>query len=212
MPTIEQSNQPEDQTKDEKSSPSSDESGSSATEAIQTKQSGKVAVKKKTVRKAARKKAAQTTGRQIQDEQSNSSATETKQTTQPGKVAVKKKTVRKKAAKKKTSQTKLKQIQLEPASESDKAAASLVVNAAGKTAPATQNQPEKPVENAAPPAAAPSRPQPQPQGATGLMGFWIKVGISAFVIVAGIITVFSFFGEDETTHNIELVTGVTLFF
>ena len=151
MPTIEQSNQPEDQTKDEKSSPSSDESGSSATEAIQTKQSGKVAVKKKTVRKAARKKAAQTTGRQIQDEQSNSSATETKQTTQPGKVAVKKKTVRKKAAKKKTAQTKLKQIQLEPASESDKAAASLVVNAAGKTAPATQNQPEKPVENAATP-------------------------------------------------------------
>ena len=248
MPTIEQSNQPEDQTKDEKSSPSSDESGSSATETIETKQSSKVAVKKKTVRKAARKKVAQTTGRQIQDEQSNSSATETKQTTQagkvavkkktvrkktakkktsqttsgqiqdeqsnsgatetkqttqPGKVAVKKKTVRKKAAKKKTSQTKLKQIQLEPASESDKAAASLVVNAAGKTAPATQNQPEKPVENAAPPAAAPSRPQPQPQGATGLMGFWIKVGISAFVIVAGIITVFSFFGEDETTSGPE---------
>ena len=240
MPTIEQSNQPEDQTKDEKSSPSSDESGSSATEAIQTKQSGKVAVKKKTVRKkAARKKTAQTAGRQIQDEQSNNSATETKQTTQPEKVAVKKKTVRKKAAKKKTAQTtsaqiqdeqynsgatetkqttqpekvavkkktvrkkaakkktaqtELKQIQLEPASESDKAAASLVVNAAGKTAP---------VGNAAPPAAAPSRPQPQPQGATGLMGFWIKVGISAFVIVVGIITVFSFFGEDETTSGPE---------
>ena len=248
MPTIEQSNQPEDQTKDEKSSPSSDESGSSATETIQTKQSSKVAVKKKTVRKAARKKTAQTTDGQIQDEQSNSGATETRHTTQPGKVAVKKKTARKKAARKKTSQTASeqiqdeqsnsgtteskhttqpgtvavkkktarkkaarkktsqtspKQIQLEPTSESDQAAASLIVKETGKTAPAAQNPPEKPLEKAAPPAAAPSRPQPQPQGATGLMGFWIKVGISAFVIVAGIITLFSFFGEDETTSGPE---------
>jgi hypothetical protein len=203
MPTIEQSNQPEDQTKDEKSSPSSDESGSSATETIQTKQSSKVAVKKKTVRKAARKKTAQTTGGQIQDEQSNSGATETRHTTQPGKVAVKKKTARKKAARKKTSQTSPKQIQLEPTSESDQAAASLIVKETGKTAPAAQNPPEKPLEKAAPPASAPSRPQPQPQGATGLMGFWIKVGIFAFVIVAGIITVFSFFGEDETTSGPE---------
>ena len=203
MPTIEQSNQPEDQTKDEKSSPSSDESGSSATETIQTKQSSKVAVKKKTVRKAARKKTAQTTGGQIQDEQSNSGTTESKHTTQPGTVAVKKKTARKKAARKKTSQTSPKQIQLEPTSESDQAAASLIVKETGKTAPAAQNPPEKPLEKAAPPAAAPSRPQPQPQGATGLMGFWIKVGISAFVIVAGIITLFSFFGEDETTSGPE---------
>ena len=204
MPTIEQSNQPEDQTKDEKSSPSSDESGSSATETIQTKQSSKVAVKKKTVRKkVARKKAAQTANGQNQDKQSNSRSTKTRQTTPPGKVAVKKKTVRKKAARKKTSQTQPKQVQLEPTSESDQAAASLIVNAAGKTAPAAQNPPEKPVEKAAPPATAPSRPQPQPQGATGLKGFWIKVGISAFVIVAGIITLFSFFGEDETTSGPE---------
>ena len=180
------------------------QSDSETTETHQTTQAGKVAVKKKTVRKkAAKKKTSQTASGQVQDKQSDSGTTESKHTTQPGKVAVKKKTARKKAARKKTSQTKPKQIQLEPTSESDQAAASLIVKEAGKTAPAAQNPPEKPVENAAPPAAAPSRPQPQSQGATGLMGFWIKVGISAFVIVAGIITVFSFFGEDETTSGPE---------
>ena len=136
MPTLERNDQPEDQTKDEKDSPSSEASNSSKTEARQIKQSGKVAAKKKTARK--------------------------------------------KAAKKEASPTRRKEA-----------------------------QPEQPAEGSVSPAAAPPlHSQPQTVGATGLMGFWIKAGASAFVILAGVIGIYTFFSEDETTSRPEATQAV----
>jgi len=186
MPTIERSDQPEDQTKDEKDSPSSEESNSSKVETKQIKQSGKVAAKKKAARKkaakkagggmdSAKKKASPTRRKEVQSEESSSSKTEARQIKQSGKVAAKKKTARKKAAKKKASPTRRKEA-----------------------------QPEQPVEGSVSPAAPPPlHSQPQTMGGTGLMGFWIKAGAAAFVVLAGVIGIYTFFSEDETTSRPE---------
>jgi len=186
MPTIERNDQPEDQTKDEKDSPSSEESNSSKVETKQIKKSGKAAAKKKTARKkaakkaggdmdSAKKKASPTRRKEVQSEESGSSKTEARQIKQSGKVAAKKKTARKKAAKKKASPTRRKEA-----------------------------QPEQPVEGSVSPAAAPPlHSQPQTMSGTGLMGFWIKAGASVFVIVAGVIGINTFFSEDETTPRPE---------
>jgi hypothetical protein len=221
MPTIKQNDQPEDHKKDEKDSPSSAESNSSKVGTRQVKQSKKVAVKKKTVRKKAaktvgvrtdpvKKKTSQTRRKQIQNEESDSSKAETRQIKQSKKVAVKKKTARKKAAKtvgvrtdsakKEISQTTREEIQLERPSGPDQGA-SVTGGEAGKAPPAEQNQPEKPAEVSVSPAAAP--PHSQPRGGAGLMGFWIKVGASAFVILASIIGIYSFFSEDKDASRPE---------
>jgi len=212
MPTIERSDQLEDQTKDEKGSPSGDESNSGKTETKQIKQPKKVAVKKKTARKKAAKKTAGSR-MAIQNNESNSSKTEPKQIKQAKTVAVKKKTARKKTAKKtavsrmdparkKESQTGRKEMQPVRPSGSDQGA-SVTVSEAAKARPAEQNQPQKPVETSVSPAAAPPHSQPRPGGGSGLMGFWIKVGTSAFIILAGIIGIYSFFSEDEATSRPE---------
>jgi hypothetical protein len=279
MPTIEQNDQPGDQTKDEKGSSSSAESNSGKAESKPIKPPRKVAVKKKTARKkaaktainrmdpaktdtsqtrreeiqneesnsskaeskpikpprkvavkkkTARKKAAKTAGsrmepaktdasqtrrEEIQNEESNSGKVESKPIKPPRKVAVKKKTARKKAtktavgrrdsAKMDTSQTTATEIKLERPSVPDQAA-SATGSEAGKAPPAEQSRPEKPVEVSVSPAAAPPPPsQPRPPGGTGLRGFWIKVGASAFVILAGITGIYSFFSEDEATSTPE---------
>jgi len=75
MPTIKQNDQPEDHTKDEKDSPSSEESNSSKVGTRQIKQSKKVAVKKKTVRK----KAAKTAGGRMDPVKKKTSQTRRKQ-------------------------------------------------------------------------------------------------------------------------------------
>ena len=146
------------------------------------------------------------------NEESNRNKAETRQIKQSKKVAVKKKTARKKAAKtaggsmdsvkKKKSQTRGKETEPERPSGSDQGA-SVTGSEAGKAPPAEQQQPEKPVEGAVSPAAAPPHSQPRSRGGTGLMGFWIKVGASAFVIVAGIIGIYSFFSEDEAASRSE---------
>ena len=277
MPTIERNDQPGDQTKDEKGSPSSAESNNSKAETKPIKPPRKVAVKKKTARKkaaktagsrmepaktdtsqtrreeiqkeesnsskaeskpikpprkvavkkkTARKKTAktavnhmepaktdtsQTRHEEIQNEESNSGKAESKPIKPPRKVAVKKKTVRKKAAKTAvghmdsakldTPQTTATEIKLERPSVPDQAA-SATGSEAGKAPPAEQSRPEKPVEVSVSPAAAPLPPsQPRPPGGTGLRGFWIKVGTSAFVILAGITGIYSFFSEDEATST-----------
>jgi hypothetical protein len=192
MPTIERNDQPEDLTKDEKDSPSSEESNSSKVETGQIKQSGKVAAKKKTARKKAakkaggrmdseKKKASPTRRKEVQSEASDSSKTETRQIKQSGKVAAKKKTARKKAAKK---------------------AGGRMDSAKKKASPTRrkETQPENPVEGSVSPAVA---PPPQTRGGTGLMGFWIKAGASVFVIVAGVIGSYTFFSEGETTSRPE---------
>jgi len=277
MPTIERNDQAEDQTMDEKGSPSSEESNSSKAETKQIKQPGKVTVKKKTVRKKAakttggrmapakkktsqisrkvvqneesdsnkaetrqiapsskvaakkktvRKKVTETAGgltdsitkrtsqasrRKVQNEESDSSKTETKQKAPSGKVAVKKKTARKKVAKtagdrtdstkKRTSQASRKVIQAGPPAGSDPGASVTGNSEAANIRPAAPNPPEKPVEGSVSPAAAPPRTQPLPPGGTGLRGFWIKVGVSAFVILAGVIGIYSFFSEDEAASS-----------
>jgi len=223
MPTIEQNDQPGDRTKDEKDSPSSEVSNRINVETGQTEQSNKVAVKKKTARKKAaktaggsmalaKKRPSQTGHKEIQNEESTGSKLETRQTEQSNKVAVKKKTARKKAAKtaggsmalakKKPSQTGGKEIQPERPSGSDQAA-SVTSSEAGKVRPAEHNQPEKPVEDSVSPKEAPPHSHPPPRGGTGLRGFWIKVGASAFVILAGVIGIYSFFSEDEATSSPE---------
>jgi hypothetical protein len=146
------------------------------------------------------------------NEQSNRNKAETRQIKQSKKVAVKKKTARKKAAKtaggrmdsvkKKKSQTRGKETEPERPSGSDQGA-SVTGSEAGKAPPAEQEQPEKPVEGAVSPAAAPPHSQPRSRGGTGLMGFWIKVGASAFVILAAVIGIYSFFSEDEATSRPE---------
>ena len=223
MPTIKQNDQPEDHTKDEKDSPSSEESNSRKVGTRQIKQSKKVAVKKKTVRKKAaktaggrtdpvKKKTSQTRRKQIQNEESDSSKAETRQIKQSKKVAVKKKTARKKAAKtvgvrtdsakRETSPTTRGEIQLERPSGPDQGA-SVTGGEAGKAPPAEQHQPEKPVEVSVSPASAPPHSQPRPRGGAGLMGFWIKVGASALVILASIIGIYSFFSEDKAASRPE---------
>jgi len=217
MPTIKQNDQPEDQAQDEKGSPSSAEPNRSKAETKLIKQSRKVAAKKKTARKKAakkaggrkdseKKKASSTSRKEIQNEESSGSKMETKQIKQSRKVAVKKKTARKKAAKtaggrmdsakKKASPTRHKEAQPEQPSGLNQDASD-TGSEAGKT------RPEKPVEGSASPAAAPLHSQPRPQGGTGLMGFWIKAGASAFVILAGVIGIYSFFSEDEATSGPE---------
>jgi hypothetical protein len=196
MPTIERNDQPEDHAKDEKGSPSSEESISSKVETRQIKQSGKIAAKKKTARKkaakkagdrmvSAEKKASPTRRKEVQREESDSSKTETMQLKQSRKAAAKKKTARKKAAKK---------------------AGDRMDSAKKKASPTRhkETQPEKPVEGSVSPAAAPPlHSQPQPRGGTGLMGFWIKAGASVFVILAGVIGIYTFFSEDETASRPE---------
>jgi hypothetical protein len=223
MPRIERNDQPGDQTQNDSGSPSSDESNSGKTETKQVEQPRKVTVKKKVARKKAadtaggrvasvKKKRSQTRRKAIQNEEPNTSRAETKPIKQPRKVAVKKKTARKKAAttaggrmasaKRNTSQTSRKEIQPERPSGSDQLA-SVTGSEAVKAPPAEQNQPEKPVENSVRPIATPPHSQPRPRGGTGLGGFWIKVGASAFVIVAGIIGIYSFFSEDEAASRSE---------
>jgi hypothetical protein len=144
------------------------------------------------------------------NEKPNGGTAETKQAAPSKKVAVKKKTVRKKAAKtaastnsakKKKTPTKGNKTQSERPSETEQAA--LIAGSQAENAPPAQpEQPEKPVAApVSPAAAAPS--QPPSGGGTGLMGFWIKVGASALVIVAGIIGIYSFFSEDEVTSSPE---------
>ena len=192
MATIERNDQAEDQTKDEKDSPSSEESNSSKVETKQIKQSGKVAAKKKTAGKkaakkagdrmdSAKKKASPTRRKEVQSEASDSGKTETKKIKQSGKVAAKKKTARKKTAKKADGRTDSVKKKASPTRRKE-------------------TQPEKPVEGSVSPAAVPPlHSQPQTMGGTGLMGFWIKAGASAFVILAGVIGIYTFFSEDETT-------------
>ena len=142
-------------------------------------------------------------------EESNSSKAESKPIKPPRKVAVKKKTARKKAAKTAvgrrdsakldTSKTRATEIQLERPSVPDQAA-SATGSEAVKAPPAEESRPEKPVAGSVSPAAAPPpHSQPHPPGGTGLRGFWIKVGAVAFVILAGITGIYSFFSEDEAT-------------
>jgi len=282
MPTIEQNDQAEYRTRDEKSSPTNPASNRSKTEPNQVKQSKKAAVNKKAAvkRKTARKKAAKTAGdltdsakkktsqtsrktvqteestggkmdtkqveqpkkvavrkkttrkkaaktavgrvgsanrkepqtrrKEIQNEESTSSKLDTKQVEQPKKVAVKRKTTRKKAAKtagvgvdsanKKVSQTRRKESPPERASGTDQGAP-VTASEAGKAQAAVQSQPEKPAADPVRPAAAPPPSQPQNRGGTGLMGFWIKVGAAAFVIVAGVIGIYAFFSEDEASSG-----------
>ena len=217
MPTIERNDQPGDQTQNDSGSPSSDESNSGKTETKQVEQSGKVAVKKKVARKKAattagdrvasvKKKTSQTKRKAIQNEEPDTSKAETKPIKQPRKVAVKRKTARKKAAtaaggrmasaKRNASQTSRKEIQPERPSGSEQLA-SVTGSEAVEAPPAEQRQPEKPVENSVRPTPTPPHAQPGPRGGTGLGGFWIKVGASAFVIFAAIIGIYSFFSEDE---------------
>jgi len=277
MTTIERNDQPEDQTKDEKGSPSSEKSNSGKAETTQIKSPRKVAAKKKTARKKAAKKAvsrmdpakteaSQPTRAEIHNGEPNSSDAETKPVKPPRKVAAKKKTARKKAAKKavgrmnpakteasqltragihngepnssdaetkqikpsrkatvrkktarkkaaktvggrkdsakmETAQATRTEIQLERPAEPAQSA-SVTGSKAGKATPAEQIQPEKPVV-AVSPATAPPHSKPAPRGGTGLMGFWIKLGISAFVIIAGVIGIYSFFSEDEAASRPE---------
>jgi hypothetical protein len=223
MQTIKQDDQPEDQTKDEKGSPSSEEPNRSKAETKQIKQSGKAPVKKKAARKkaaktaggrkdTAKKKASPTRRKKIQNEESNGSKAEAKQIKQSGKAPVKKKAARKKAAKTagghmdtaktKASPTSRKEAQPERPSGPGQAA-SVTGSKAGKVKPAEQNQPEKSAEGSVSPAAAAPHSQPPPQAGTGLMGFWIKAGAAAFVVLAGVIGIYSFFSEDEATSRPE---------
>ena len=197
-----------------------EESNSGKAESKPIKPPGKVAVKKKTARKKvaktagsrvepAKTDASQTRRGEIQKEESNSGKAESKPIKPPRKVTVKKKTVRKKsaktavgrrdAAKMDTLQTTATEIKLERPSVPDQAA-SATGSEAVKAPPAEESRPEKPVEGSVSPAAAPPpHSQPHPPGGTGLRGFWIKVGAVAFVILAGITGIYSFFSEDEAT-------------
>lgn len=200
-----------------------EESGSSAAKTKQIEPPSKVALRKKTVRKkvaktaggrvdSTKKRASQTSRNEVQNEESTSGKAETKQVEPPSKVTVKK-TVRKKVAKtaarrtgstrKRSAQASRKVIQAGPPAGSDPDTSVTGNSEAANVRPAAPNPPETPVEVSVRPAAAaaPPRPQPLPPGGTGLRGFWIKVGVSAVVMLAGIIGIYSFFSEDEATSG-----------
>jgi hypothetical protein len=146
----------------------------------------------------------------LSDEASEKGKPEARKVKQPRKVAAKDKTSQKKAAKTaaattesatmKSAQTKQEE-RAEPTSEPDHSV-SAAASEPGSTSDAQQTKPEKPAE-ASVSTAAPPPSQPTPPGGTGLMGFWIKVGASVFVVIAGIVGLFSFLGDDEAPSEPE---------
>ncbi len=141
------------------------------------------------------------------EESTGRSGAGAKRVKQSKKVAARKKTVKKRAAKtqagvqpgaekKKKAQTTRKKTKPEQTASTVAPSTEAV-----EAAPAEQNRSEQPVADSKSAQAAPPPSPPQSRGGTGLMGFWLKVGAVAFVILALIIGIYSFFSDDEVTSE-----------